>query len=163
MKYSKELKESMIRRMLPPNNDSAYALAQETGISEGTLRIWKRQALEGGYSPDGQAIPEKWSTQDKFMVVVETVGLSETELSEYARKKGLYVDQIKSWRDACINANGGVTLEAQKLDKELKASKQRERELEKELTKKEKALAETAALLVLRKKASAIWGDPEDE
>ena len=83
MKYSKELKESMIRRMLPPNNDSAYALAQETGISEGTLRIWKRQALEGGYSPDGQAIPEKWSTQDKFMVVVETVGLSETELSEY--------------------------------------------------------------------------------
>ena len=89
--------------------------------------------------------------------------MSETELAEYARKKGLYVEQIKAWRDACMNANGGVAQEAARLTKELKAAERANKQLQKELDRKEKALAETAALLVLRKKADAIWGDPEDE
>jgi transposase-like protein len=89
--------------------------------------------------------------------------MSESELAEYARKKGLYVEQIKSWRDACMNANGGVAQEAARLTKELKTAEQANRKLQKELDRKEKALAEAAALLVLRKKADAIWGDPEGE
>lgn len=97
------------------------------------------------------------------MIVVETARMNETDLAEYARKKGLYVDQIKSWRDACMNANGGVAKEAARLNREFKASERENRKLEKELARKEKALAETAALLVLQKKADAIWGDPEGE
>ena len=89
--------------------------------------------------------------------------MNETELAEYARKKGLYVEQIKAWKDACMNANGGVAREAARLNRELKDSEKERRKLEKALARKEKALAETAALLVLRKKADAIWGDPEDE
>lgn len=89
--------------------------------------------------------------------------MTETELAEYARKKGLYVEQIKAWKDACMNANGGVAQEAARLTKELKAAERANKQLQKELDRKEKALAETAALLVLRKKADAIWGDPEDE
>ena len=80
-----------------------------------------------------------------------------------ARKKGLYVEQIKAWKDACMNANGGVAKEAARLTKELKAAERTNKQLQKELDRKEKALAETAALLVLRKKADAIWGNPEDE
>jgi septal ring factor EnvC (AmiA/AmiB activator) len=89
--------------------------------------------------------------------------LNETELAEYARKKGLYVEQIKAWRDACLNANGGVAKEAARLNKELKDSEKERKKLEKELHRKEKALAEAAALLVLSKKANAIWGESEDE
>lgn len=89
--------------------------------------------------------------------------MNETELAEYARKKGLYVEQIKAWRDACMNANGGVAKEAAKLNQQLKESEKERRKLQKELQRKEKALAETAALLVLSKKANAIWGDPKDE
>ena len=89
--------------------------------------------------------------------------MNETELAEYARKKGLYVEQIQAWKDACINANGGIAKEAAKLNRELKDSEKERRKLEKELTRKEKALAEAAALLVLSKKADAIWGDPEEE
>jgi transposase-like protein len=89
--------------------------------------------------------------------------MSETELAEYARKKGLYVEQIMAWRDACMNANGGIAQEAARLNKELKAAERANKELQKELNRKEKALAETAALLVLRKKANAIWGEQEDE
>lgn len=106
---------------------------------------------------------DDWSTQDKFLIVVESAGMNETELAEYARKKELYVEQIKTWKDACMNANGGVAKEAARLNRELKDSEKERKKLEKELQRKEKALAEAAALLVLSKKANAIWGEPEGE
>ena len=164
MNYSPELKEVLVRRMLPPNNESISKISKEEGISEQTLRNWRDKARADGIAAPGKnALPDDWSTQDKFLIVVETASMNETELAEYARKKGLYVEQIKAWRDACMNANGGVAKEAARLNKELKESEKERKKLEKELARKEKALAETAALLVLRKKADAIWGDPEDE
>ena len=164
MNYSKEFKDSILRRMLPPNNESITKISREEGLSEQTLRNWRNAARKSGYAvPGTDALSDDWSTQDKFLIVVETSSMSETELAEYARKKGLYVEQIKAWKDACINANGGVAKEAARLNKELKNSIRETKKLEKELARKEKALAEAAALLVLRKKADAIWGDPEDE
>ena len=164
MNYSPELKEAMLRRMLPPNNESITKISKEEGISEKTLRNWGDKARnEGDAAPGTDASPDDWSTQDKFLVVVETASMNETELAEYARKKGLYVEQIRAWKDACLNANGGVAREAARLNRELKDSEKERKKLEKELQRKEKALAEAAALLVLSKKANAIWGDPEDE
>lgn len=164
MNYSPELKEAMLRRMLPPNNESITKISKEEGISEQTLRNWRDKARkEGVAAPGKDAKPDDWSTQDKFLIVVETASLNEAELAEYARKKGLYVEQIKAWRDACMNANGGVAKEAARLNRELKDSIKERKKLEKELQRKEKALAEAAALLVMSKKAAAIWGDPEDE
>ena len=164
MNYSPELKEALLRRMLPPNNESITKIAKEEGISEQTLRNWRDKARANGIAAPGKdANPDAWSTHDKVLVVVETAGLNETELAEYARKKGLFVEQIKAWRDACMNANGGVAREAARLNRELKESEKERKKLEKELARKEKALAEAAALLVLRKKADAIWGDPEGE
>ena len=163
MNYSQELKESILRRLLPPNSESVTKVAREEGIADQTLRNWLKQAREEGHpAPGKDATTDDWSTQDKFLVVVETASLTETELAEYARKKGLYVEQIKAWRDACMNANGGVAKEAARLNRELKESEKERKKLEKELSRKDKALAETAALLVLSKKANAIWGDPED-
>ena len=164
MNYSQELKEALLRRMLPPNNESITKISKEEGISEQTLRNWREKArAQGIATPGNDSTSEKWSTQDKFLIVVETASMNETELAEYARKKGLYVEQIKAWKDACMNANGGVAKEAARLNRELKDSEKERKKLEKELQRKEKALAEAAALLVLSKKANAIWGDPEDE
>ena len=79
-------------------------------------------------------------------------------------KNGLYVEQIKDWKDACMNANGGIAKEASRLNRELKDSENERRKLEKELQRKEKALAEAAALLVLSKKGQMrSGGHPEDE
>lgn len=158
MNYSPELKDALIRRMLPPNNESITKISREEGISEQTLRNWRDKARKEGYP-----VSDDWSTQDEFLVVVETASMNETELAEYARKKGLYVEQIKAWKDACMNANGGIVKEASRLNHELKDSEKELRKLEKELQCKEKALAEAAALLVLSKKANAIWGNPEDK
>lgn len=164
MNYSPELKEAMLRRMLPPNNESITKISKEEGISEQTLRNWRDSARANGTpAPGTDAVPEDWSTQDKFLVVVETAKLNETELADYARKKGLYVEQIKAWRDACMNANGGIAKEAARLNRELKEAEKKNKQLARELDRKEKALAEAAALLELRKKADAIWGEPEEE
>ena len=164
MNYSKEFKDSILRRMLPPNNESISTIAKEEGLSEQTLRNWRDKALKEGYAAPGtDSQPDNWSTQDKFLVVVETASMNEADLAEYARKKGLFVEQIRAWRDACVNANGGIAKEAARLNQELKDSQKERKKLEKELQRKEKALAEAAALLVLAKKANAIWGDPEDE
>ena len=164
MNYSPELKEALLRRMLPPNNESISKISKEEGISEQTLRNWRDKARADGIAAPGKdALPDNWSTQDKFLIVVETASMNETELAEYACKKGLYVEQIKAWRDACMNANGGVAKEAARLNRELKDSEKERKKLEKELQRKEKALAEAAALLVLSKKANAIWGEPEGE
>ena len=163
MQYSPELKEAILRRILPPNNESITKVAKEEGLPEQTIRTWRNRARAEGTAVPARDNSEEWSTQDKFLIVVETASMNETELAEYARKKGLYVEQIKAWKDACMNANGGVAKEAAKLNRELKDSEKERKKLEKELKRKEKALAEAAALLVLSKKANAIWGDPEDD
>ena len=87
MNYSPELKDALLRRMLPPNNESITKISREEGISEQTLRNWRDKARKEGYAAPGtDAVPDDWSTQDKFLVVVETASMNETELAEYARK-----------------------------------------------------------------------------
>ncbi len=163
MHHSPELKEAILRRLLPPNNESITKVSREEGIPQGTLTRWKNEAKAQGIAAPTGENAETWSTQDKFLIVVETASMNESDLAEYARKKGLYVEQIKAWRDACVNANGGVAKEAANLHHELKESQKARKKLEKEIQRKDKALAEAAALLVLSKKANAIWGDPEDD
>lgn len=163
-RYSDEFKYSIIKRMMPPTNESVKTIARETGLSEGTLHVWKRQARANGIAvPSGEPEAEKWSTQDKFLIVVETAPLSEIEMAEYCRSKGLFVEQVEAWRDACMQANGGIAQQAAQLQKDLRQRDRELKDLQKELKRKESALAETAALLVLRKKAQAIWGDPEED
>jgi transposase len=159
--YDPELKNSIIQRLT--NKESVASLSRELGIPEVTLFKWKKQAKDNGIPiPTSGVRPEKWSTQDKFLIVVETATLSEIELAEYCRQKGLYVEEVHAWRDACMQANGGVAKQATKLQKELREKEKEVKQLNKELKRKESALAETAALLVLSKKASAIWGEEED-
>ena len=84
------------------------------------------------------------------------------DLAEYCRKRGLYLAQISAWRAACEQANDWDRASTARLGQATKEERKRIKDLERELARKEKALAETAALLVLRKKAHAIWGDAED-
>jgi len=97
-----------------------------------------------------------------FAVVIETAALNEAERSAYCRQHGLYPEQLHQWRQACEHANDWDRVQPQQLKDSRKIHETRIKELERELRRKEHALAETAALVVLRKKAQAIWGDGED-
>ena len=159
--YSKEFKASIIAKMLPPNNVPVPQLVRETGIPKDTLYTWRgkhNKALSDAMvqpSTSGQL-----SSEEKFAVVIESASLNEVELSEYCRRKGLYPEQISAWRSSCMQANA---LEAPKVDRtQLKTQAKHIKQLETELRRKEKALAEAAALLVLQKKVRALWEEPED-
>lgn len=163
-RYTKEFKTQTIARMMPPQNESVSSLSKELGISEQSLYKWRQKArAEGQATPGSGQTSNHWSSEDKFLIVMETFSMNQLELTEYCRKKGLYKEQIDAWRISCLNANTGELNQTKKLSAELKEEKKRSADIEKDLRKKEKALAEAAALLLLRKKAQAIWGDPEDE
>jgi transposase-like protein len=163
-RYSVERKAAVMQRMMPPHNTPIPALAAETGISDVTLYNWRKQArVEGIAVPADGKNPEKWSSEDKFAIVLEAAALNEAELAEYCRQKGLYVEQIEVWRKACLQANANSAAQAKAQQEQTKQDRRRIKKLEQELRRKDKALAEAAALLVLQKKAQAIWGDGEDE
>jgi transposase-like protein len=90
---------------------------------------------------------------------METMPLSEADLAEYCRKKGLYPEQVKRWKKTCQGANDLKNAQDKDLSQQIRQMKEQNKALERELDRKEKALAETAAILVLRKKVQAIWGD----
>ena len=164
MRYSPARKESTLRKMMPPYNRSISHLAQEEGISEATLFNWRRKAREKGLlMPDGNSGPEGWNSRDKFAAVLESAALNETDISKYCRRKGIYPELLLQWRKACENANDRDREHNRRLKAMQKVDRRRIRHLEQELHRKEKALAETATLLVLQKKVQAIWGDPEGE
>lgn len=163
MKYSQKRRDAVLNKLLPPNNRTVAEVAREEGLSEATVYNWRKKAREcGQLLPDQAQSPEGWSSRDKFNAVLETASLTETELGEYCRKRGLYPEQIQRWRQSCETANEREDRLQKRTRQAIKAEQKRTRELERELKRKEAALAETAALLILRKKAQAIWGDEED-
>jgi len=164
MGYSKERREAVLKKMLAPHHRPLKEVAAEEGISEGTLYNWRKTArAEGRLLPDGDGTPEGWGTREKFAAVVESAALNEAELSVYCRERGLYPDQIRQWRSACEQANDWDRSQHDRLKESKRDDSRRIKELERDLRNKEKALAEAAALLILRKKADAIWGDGEVE
>lgn len=163
-RYTKEEKEKLISRMLPPESISPAQLSFETGISKSTLATWKTKATVSQIK--GTAVSNKSiSSRDKFLIVMETYTMSENDLAKYCRQNGLYVEEVKQWRSSCLAANDGfkTTNKSSVFEEQLKEEKKKTKELEKDLRRKEKALAETAALLVLRKKLDAIFGENEED
>ncbi len=164
MSYSPERKEAVLKKMLPPDQRSIPDLAKEEGIAEPTLYAWRTRARsEGRLMPDSKNTPQGWSSRDKFAAVMETATMSKAEVAEYCRSKGIHTSQIDAWREACIKANDWAQESNAQLKSATKAADKRTKKLERELLRKEKALAEAAALLILRGKLDARFGEDEVE
>ena len=167
MKYSQDCKPSaelrpkqaVLAKLVPPHQRTVKDVPAEEGISPATLYHWHQQArLTGGLFPDDGADPEGWTARDKFTAVMETAALNESEHAEYCRKRGFYPQQITAWRRACESVTDWARARGQQQAGVDRKVRREVRSLKRELQCKEKALAETAALLTLSKKARAIWG-----
>jgi transposase len=175
MAYSEAFKAKMVQKLAGPNGRSAMSLGGEVGVHPSTLSRWfleagtvrnmaksrktKKQASE---KQIGTKRPQDWRPEEKLQVVLEAASLAEEDLGGFLRSKGLHQAQLDEWRELVTKAaldNLGGSRRSRKASPEAK----RIRELEKELRRKDKALAETAALLVLKKKVDAIWGDVDDD
>ncbi len=161
--YSAERKSSVLKKLLPPLNRSVASVAKEEGINAVTLYHWRNQARnQGDAVPGNKPLSDDWPAEARLAVVIETAALSAVEMAAYCREKGLYVEQVTTWRQACLD--GQATAGQRRADEreQTRVDKKRIRELERELLRKDKALAETAALLVLRKKLNAFWGNDDE-
>lgn len=158
--YSTAFKEKMVRRLASPDGPSATALSKEVGVCQPTLSRWLREAGDRvtAMNKPMNKRPRDWSPEEKMAAVVEASSLSEEQLGAFLRRKGLHQAQLEQWRGAMLLALGGD----QKRKAKSSPQARRLRELEKELRRKDKALAEAAALLILKKKAQAIWGAEAD-
>lgn len=159
--YSDAVKADVRRRMSPPNRQSVVEIARELGIHAITLYKWRKAwRLQGEVVPASEKEAESWSAADKFTVVLETAGLNGTELGGYCRERGLYPEQVDRWRKAAQDANAQplLTMSDQKdLQKRHQEAQREIKRLQQELRRKDKALAEAAALLIASKKIQAYW------
>ena len=165
-RYSEAVRADVRRRMSPPQRQSVARISKELGIHVMTLYSWRKSwRLQGEVVPASQKDPEGWGSTDKFTVVLETAGLNGTELGAYCRERGLYPEQVERWRQASQDANEKpvLTLTEQKdLDRRHQQDQREIKQLKQELRRKEKALAEAAALLLAAKKIQAFWGEDSD-
>ena len=155
-----EVKEHMVRRLISPDCPTLIDLAIESGIPKGTLSRWRWEArqvpdpMEVCVSSDQPRSSRQWTAAERFRIVVAADGLGDEELGEFLRSEGLHEATLAQWRDAALQ---GLSKPARR------GQSRRERALERELRRKEKALAEAAALLVLKKKARMLFGEAEDD
>lgn len=163
-RYSLERKTSVLKKLLPPHNLSLAEVAKSEGISEATLYNWRTQAKhQGNPVPGSGKTSDDWSPEAKLAAVIETGSMNEADLSEYCRSKGLYPEQVIEWKRACLRGQLSEAIRHKQERDQAKQDKKEIKELKRELARKEKALAEAAALLVLRKKYNALWEEKEDD
>lgn len=144
------------------------ALAEEWGIGRSTVQRWIRESRAHAPIKTTSKIehmktekrPQDWSLEEKLNMVVVCSGLDEADISELCRKNGIYPHHVEQWKADFVE--GASTNDKTAGRAEARQLKHENKELKKELRRKEKALAETAALLVLQKKVDAIWGSDED-
>jgi transposase-like protein len=152
---------AMVRRMTGPDATPTRELAQETGVHQTTLSHWRRQAGKLGDMSRKKikaGRPDDRTAEEKLQLVLEASLLTDEELGEFLRRNGLHEADLKRWREEAM-AGLGDHRPARRRATDTK----RIRELEREVRRKDKALAEAAALLVLQKKVQAIWGDGDDD
>ena len=164
--YPKDVKDAVMKRLIELHNGgptpagALAGIAADAGVPANTVYQWnsdlkrKRARMEG--TPGGL------SSAAKFAAVLATASMSELQLGEYLRKNAITREDLDTWRAACERANDQKELADAGYRSQLAGERAHVRSLERELRRKEKALAETAALLVLTKKAEAIWGERGD-
>ncbi len=174
MQYPDVFKNAMIQKMTGTDAISATALSKQVDVPQVTLSKWLRMAgVDQSYVFPNNAHeytkmakrtnsrrPNDWSAEDKLKIIVEASSLDDEQLGAFLRSKGLHQTHLDQWRSQMLNGlqNGS----SKKKPRRKNVDAKRIRALEKELNRKDKALAETAALLVLKKKVQEIWGDEDD-
>ena len=152
-RYSDERRQAVVAKLLPPYNQSIEEVARQEGISSATVYKWRKEARA-----QGRCLPD---ASDQGVAVAETAAMNTEEVAAYCRQRGLYPEQLQRWRQDCEQAASLSYDERRREADEVRQQRKRIKELERELQRKNAALAETAALLTLSKKARAIWGDEE--
>jgi transposase len=154
-RYGQAYKDRIVARLLPPESSAIDLVSREVGISVATLERWRADALANG-SGVGNS---RWTAAARLQAVIITAAMDEATRSAWCREQGLYPAELEAWKRDAIAGLGEPRASSAV---EARQDRRRVKELERELHRKDKALAETAALLVLSKKLNAVFHEGED-
>ncbi len=159
---SLEAKAAIVKQAINRNSKEIKEIATVNNIGYSTLQSWLKEYRTNSCNNVSKQKNknDQLSRSDKFDHIIATVGLDETALGIYCRKQGIYSHQLQEWKQGIMKDSSETN---NKLRNELKQLKTENKLLKKDLNRKDKALAETSALLVLKKKADLIWGDSEED
>jgi transposase len=161
MKYSIGFKQGVIKKVLPPESRSVREISKEVGIAEQTIRNWMEAAKNGKLATgDGEIAPGERRASEKLKLVFASKNIEPEQLGEWLRAQGLHQEHLTLWEQELESV---MADKDDKTKNEIKQLKKKLKDAERELARKEKALAELAALLALKKKADEIWGESEDD
>lgn len=155
-RYGKSFKARAVARLLPPESSGVAEVSREIGVSVETLERWRSQALAAG---SGE---RSWTAVARLEAVIGTAAMDEAARSAWCREQGIFPSELERWRVSATQALSAPE-EARASPQETRRDHRRIKELERQLRRKDKALAETAALLVLSKKLTAIFEEGADE
>jgi transposase len=171
-KYTDAIKASVLSKALAPNAPGVIELAKEFNIPKATIYTWMfNMKNKNNNEKRVQQRPKDQSPASKLQAVMDTLGKTEQEQSAYCRTQGIYYNHIEAWKQQILESLDAVSSISDKSsnakEKENKAANQRiqdeMKQLKNDLNRKDKALAELTALLILKKKADLLWGDSEDD
>lgn len=159
-----ETKQSIIEKALNRTDKTLREIAEENNIGYSTLSSWLRQMRQGApLEPGRRGRPHKSQGHKPPLIhLLATAKLDEEAIGAYCREQGIHSFQLTKWKDELMT-HSNTKPQASKASEELKALRQENKKLKQDIRRKEKALAETSALLVLKKKADLIWGELEDD
>lgn len=161
-RYPVGLKERLLIKAFSPNAPSIVELARESGVSYSTLYSWiymsKKKHIEAGVTP---MRPKDKTAEAKLQAVFDTLQMTDEERSTYCRKHGLYAHHLDEWKKQVLAGLNPVDSKEDKAEQRLQSAEIKK--LKGEINRKDRALAEASALLILKKKANLIWGDGKDD
>jgi len=161
MKYSTPFRNAILKKVLPPESQNISSVAEESGVSEQVIRNWMKKLKSGTLlENESETAPGSRTAAEKLRILLESQTVEKSKKGEWLRSRGLHEEHLPLFEQELENI---VKNKADDLKKQLRQQKNENQKLQSELRRKEKALAEMAALLTLKKKADSIWGEPEDD
>ncbi len=161
--YPMSFRIEMVRRMTGPNAVSASRLATEVAASQPVLSGWLRDAravgLDNYLRGDTLKAQAQRTPADKMRLVIEAAAIGDDKLGLFLRQQGLHQADLDAWKKDMLRGLLPTTTRPPGASTADKDKDKRIAELERDLNRKDRALAEAAALLILKKKAQALWGD----
>jgi transposase len=161
MKHTVEFKKAAVQKYLSRGSRSVNQILQEIGIASPTIYQWRDQ-FANIQDMKKSSKPQSRPAKEKLKALAEFDALPVEKRGEYLRKNGLHEEHLAEWRKQIEEAFAPAK-KSLKDRIEKSADQKKIKELEKEIRRKDKALAEVSALLILKKKADLIWGSEEDE
>ena len=159
--YSEEFKKAAVQKYLSRGNRSAGEILNELGITKTSIYQWRNNfANVNGMKKSSK--PQNRTVHEKLKALTEFDALPVDGRGEYLRKNGLHTEHLDEWRKYIEEALSPAKMSL-KERQDKSADKKKIKDLERELRRKDKALAEASALLILKKKADLIWGSQEEE